>query len=99
MQTQYFTRRHFCYIAAAGSMAIAGIARAQAPQPMRLRATIDAVDGKSLSLTTRAGEKVTVSLAPDVAVAAIVASAHLLMIKSLLFFVAQESMVDLVLKF
>lgn len=72
MRTQYFTRRHFCYIAAAGSVAIAGIARAQAPQPMRLRATIDAVDGKSLSLTTRAGEKVTVSLAPDAIVAAIV---------------------------
>ena len=72
MQTQYFTRRHFCYNAAAGSVAIASIAHAQAPQPMRLRATIDAVDGKSLSLTTRAGEKVTVSLAPDAAVAAIV---------------------------
>ena len=72
MQTQYFTRRHFCYIAAAGSVAITSTARAQAPQPMRLRATIDAVDGKSLSLTTRAGEKVTVSLAPDAAVAAIV---------------------------
>jgi len=39
---------------------------------VRLRATIDAIDGKSLSLTTRAGEKVTVSLAPDVAVNAIV---------------------------
>ena len=72
MRTQYFTRRHFCYIAAAGSLAISGTARAQAPQPTRLRATIDAVDGKSLSLTTRAGEKVTVSLAPDVAVNAIV---------------------------
>jgi len=72
VQTQYFTRRHFCYIAAAGSVAITSTARAQAPQPMRLRATIDAVDGKSLSLTTRAGEKVTVSLAPDAAVAAIV---------------------------
>jgi hypothetical protein len=72
VQTQCFTRRYFCYIAAAGSVAIAGVARAQAPQPMRLRATIDAVDGKSLSLTTRAGEKVTVSLAPDVAVNAIV---------------------------
>jgi hypothetical protein len=70
--TQCFTRRYFCYIAAAGSVAIAGIARAQAPQPMRLRATIDAVDGKNISLTTRAGEKVTVSLAPDVAVNAIV---------------------------
>ena len=72
MRTQCFTRRYFCYIAAAGSVAIASIARAQAPQPTRLRATIDAVDGKSLSLTTRAGEKVTVSLAPDVAVTAIV---------------------------
>jgi hypothetical protein len=69
---QYFTRRNLCYIAAAGSVAIAGVARAQAPQPMRLRATIDAVVGNSLSLTTRAGEKVTVALAPDVAVAAIV---------------------------
>jgi hypothetical protein len=69
---QYFTRRNLYYIAAAGSVAIAGVARAQAPQPMRLRATIDAVDGNSLSLTTRAGEKVTVALAPDVAVAAIV---------------------------
>jgi hypothetical protein len=72
VRTQYFTRRHFCYISAAGWVAIAGIAHAQAPQPMRLRATIDAVDGKSLSLTTRAGEKVTVSLAPDATVVAIV---------------------------
>jgi hypothetical protein len=72
VQTQYFTRRHFCYIAAAGSVAITGVARAQAPQPMRLRATIDAVDGTSLSLTTRAGEKVTVSLAPNATVVAIV---------------------------
>jgi hypothetical protein len=72
VQTQSFTRRYFCYIAAAGSVAIAGAAHAQAPQPMRLRATIDAVDGKSLSLTTRAGEKVTVSLAPNATVVAIV---------------------------
>lgn len=72
MQTQCFTRRYFCYIAAAGSVAIGSIARAQAPQPMRLRATIDAVDGKSLSLTTRSGEKVTVSLAPDATVVVIV---------------------------
>jgi hypothetical protein len=53
-------------------MATAGIARAQAPLAMRLRATVDAVEGNSLSLTTRAGEKVTVSLAPDATVVAIV---------------------------
>jgi Domain of unknown function (DUF5666) len=72
VQTQCFSRRYFCYIAAAGSVAITGIAHAQAPQPMRLRATIDAVDGRNLSLTTRAGEKVTVSMAPDATVVSIV---------------------------
>jgi hypothetical protein len=46
----------------------AGSAAAHAQSPARLRATIDAVNGNSMALTTRAGDKVTVVVAPDIVV-------------------------------
>ena len=68
-----FARRHVLHLAAATAMlAAAGAAHAQAPQQVRYRATIDAVAGNSLSLTTRTGDKVTVLLTPDTAVAELV---------------------------
>lgn len=68
MHTQQFARRQVCLMAV---LTAGRAARAQAPQ-VRIRATIDAVNGQSLSLTTRAGDKVTVALAPDTAVTALV---------------------------
>lgn len=73
MPAQGFVRRHLWLLAAgAAGLAAAGAALAQAPQAVRIRATIDAVDAHSLSLTTRTGDKVTVALAPDTVVAALV---------------------------
>jgi hypothetical protein len=70
MPTGRFARRDL-WLLAAGLVA-SSAALAQAPQPVRIRATIDAADANSLSLTTRAGDKVTVAIAPDVAVAVLV---------------------------
>jgi hypothetical protein len=73
MPTQQLTRRYF-WLLTTGAVVFAatGAARAQAPQAVRIRATIDATDANSLRLTTRSGEKVTVALAPDTAIAALV---------------------------
>ena len=72
MRTQSFTRRHSWRVAAAAIwLAVAGGAVAQAKEAVRIRATIDAVNGDSLSLTTRSGEKTTVELAPRLGVSAI----------------------------
>jgi hypothetical protein len=61
------------WLLAAGAVGLAatGAARAQAPQAVRIRATIDAVHADSLSLTTRTGDKVTVAFAPDTAINAV----------------------------
>ena len=45
---------------------------AQSPRAVRYRATIDAVDAKSISLTTRSGQQLTMSLASDTVILAIV---------------------------
>lgn len=47
---------------------LAGSAVAQAQAPARLRGTIDAVNGNSMALTTRSGDKVTVAVSPDLVV-------------------------------
>jgi hypothetical protein len=66
-------RRHVGrFIAWAVLLATIGAAAGQAQQVARVRATIEAVNGNNLSLTTRTGDKLTVSLAPNVAVVAIV---------------------------
>jgi hypothetical protein len=73
MVAQRFARRQLWFIAAAAvGLAATGAALAQAPQVVRIRATIDAADANSLSLTTRSGDKVTVALAPDTMVTLLV---------------------------
>jgi len=63
-------RRHIVLLAA--GVAIGPVRAADAPTPARLRATIEQATENGLVLTTRAGEKVTVTLAPDATVAALV---------------------------
>jgi hypothetical protein len=65
-------RRLWLMAAVAVGLATTGAAQAQAPQAVRIRATIDAADAGSLSLTTRSGDKVTVALAPDTMVTLLV---------------------------
>jgi hypothetical protein len=73
MLAQPFVRRHLFHLAfGAACLASTAVTWAQTPQPVRIRATIDAADSKSLSLTTRSGEKMTVALPPDAVVVAIV---------------------------
>lgn len=47
---------------------LAGTTVAHAQSSARLRATIDAVNGSKMALTTRSGDKVTVAVAPDLTV-------------------------------
>lgn len=47
---------------------LAGSIAAHAQSPARLRATIEAMHGNSMALTTRSGDKVTVAVAPDLVV-------------------------------
>jgi hypothetical protein len=73
MPSHHFIRRDLWRLAVGAiGVAASGNALAQTPQAVRIRATIDAVDAKSLSLTTRTGDKVTVALAPDAVVTALV---------------------------
>lgn len=72
MHRPIISRRQFWLATIAVWLTAACTATAQAQDAVRLRATIDAVDGDSLSLTTRAGDKVVVSLAPDLIVIALV---------------------------
>ncbi|MGA9015310.1 MAG: hypothetical protein WB509_22705, partial [Acetobacteraceae bacterium] len=65
-------RRLGRFIAWAVLLVTIGAAAGQAQPVARVRATIDAVNGNSLRLTTRTGDKLMVSRAPDVAVVAIV---------------------------
>lgn len=57
-------------LALMGTLSIAGGAMAQTPAPTRIRATIDKLDGNTLSLTTRANAKVSVTLTDDAKVVA-----------------------------
>ena len=61
-------RRHLL----AAAFVLTGAIAAHAQEATRLRATIDGVNGNSLSLTTREGQKMTITLAPNLAVSAIV---------------------------
>jgi hypothetical protein len=72
MPARRFARRHLWRLAA-GMVALgaSGAALAQAPQPVRIRGKIDATNAKSLSLTTRTGDKQTVWLTPDTVVSAL----------------------------
>jgi len=53
-------------------LAAAGTTRAQSPRAVRYRATIDGVGARSLSLTTRTGQQLTMSLASDTVIRAVV---------------------------
>jgi hypothetical protein len=47
---------------------------AQATTPVRVRGTIDAVDAKTMTVTSREGQKVTLSIAPNIGVTAVIAA-------------------------
>jgi hypothetical protein len=73
MPAQPFVRRQLWHLAVGGvGLVTAGAALAQTPQTVRVRATIDAADAKSIAVTTRTGEKLTIALAPDTVVVAII---------------------------
>ncbi|MDQ2081390.1 hypothetical protein RA307_14485 [Xanthobacteraceae bacterium Astr-EGSB] len=63
--------RRAVLVAAALALLVLPVA-AQAPQGERIRATIDKVDGDVLSLKTREGGALTVRLAPDTRISALV---------------------------
>jgi hypothetical protein len=71
MPAQPFSRRHVWLLAAAALLP-AGALRAQSPRAVRYRATIDAASAKSINLTTRAGQQLTVAIASDTVILAIV---------------------------
>jgi hypothetical protein len=51
--------------AAVGILSLSGAALAQTPAPIRVRGVVDSIDAQQLLVTTRAGQKVTMKLAPD----------------------------------
>jgi len=61
-------------LAALFGCCLAGAAFAQASAPTRVRGTIDAIDAKSATVTTRDGKKTELAIAPDVGITAIVAA-------------------------
>ena len=58
-------------LAAPFGCCLAGAAFAQASAPTRVRGTIDAMDAKSVTVTTRDGKKTELAIAPDVGITAI----------------------------
>jgi hypothetical protein len=68
-----FARRQVWQLTAgAAVLAAAGTSWAQSARTARVRATIDSVNGGSLMLTTRSGQKLTVAFASDTAIVEIV---------------------------
>jgi hypothetical protein len=68
-----FVRRKLCRIAAcAAALVVCRSAWAQSPRAVRIRATIDAADASGINLTTRSGQQLTVALASDTVILAIV---------------------------
>jgi hypothetical protein len=59
----------------AAVLATAGLAPAQQPQTVRVRATIDKVDGATLMVTSREEQKLAIHLADNVVVSAVVKAA------------------------
>ena len=66
-----FTSRRLV-LGGAAALLLTAPARAQAPRTVRIRASIDSIDGDVLSLTTRRGEKLTLTLRPNATVLAVV---------------------------
>jgi hypothetical protein len=71
MPLHSFVRRRLWPLAAAALLAPAE-ARAQAARLVRIRATVDSADANSINLTTRAGQKITMAIASDTVIVAIV---------------------------
>jgi hypothetical protein len=71
MPARRFSRRHVWHLAAAALMLSRSV-RAQSPRAVRYRATIDAADARKISLTTRSGQQLTMALASDTVIRAIV---------------------------
>jgi hypothetical protein len=71
MPAQTLERRQLSLLAIA-AMATSAPSWAQAPRPIRIRATIDTADAASVNLTSRSGQKQTVALASDTVIVAIV---------------------------
>jgi hypothetical protein len=75
MPAEPFARRHMWPLAA-GLVALlvcsTSPSRSESQRAVRYRATIDSVDAKSVTLTTRAGQSLTMALASDTAILAIV---------------------------
>ena len=73
MPARSFARRQLWPVAVGAAVfATSGSGMAQAPRLVRVRATIDAVDATSLSVTSRAGQKQTLALTSDTVIVAIV---------------------------
>ena len=72
MPARPLKRRQLSLLAVATSVPLATPSWAQAPRPVRIRATIDAVNPASIDLTSRAGQKQTVAIASDTVIVAIV---------------------------
>jgi hypothetical protein len=53
---------------------LAGAAMAQDAPPVRIRATIDAVNAQSMQVTSREGQNITLAVAPNVVITAIIAA-------------------------
>jgi len=68
-----FVRRKLWRIAAcAAALTVSRSGWAQSPRAVRIRATIDGANASSISLTTRSGQQLTVALASDTEILAIV---------------------------
>ena len=70
-----FKARTLCrrgLLSMAAALALTRRAAAQSTRSVRYRATIDGLDGRTLSLTTRAGQQVTMTLPSDAVILAIV---------------------------
>jgi Domain of unknown function (DUF5666) len=71
MRDQRFGRRQVWHLAA-GAVFVTGTACAQSARSVLLRGTIDSADAKSINLTTRSGQQLTISVASDAVIVAIV---------------------------
>jgi hypothetical protein len=77
MPARPFIRGHLWHLAAiaiaiAAVAPLSGASWAQSPRAVRIRGTIDAADAKSINLTTRAGQQLTMAIASDTVILAIV---------------------------
>ena len=74
MVARRFVRRNLWHLLIGAAVLVAAKSSgAQSPRAVRLRATIDSADANSINLTTRAGQGLTVAIASDTVIVAIVA--------------------------